>query len=80
MRYLYHSTHAVTQGLGFLGPVRQSVRLRSPLNDSVCYSSEASAYEQSRAFALLNRPQGRVQDRSGYVGLGSTTILNDMLA
>jgi hypothetical protein len=33
------------------------VHVRSPLNDSVRYCSEASACEQSRAFALLNRPQ-----------------------
>jgi hypothetical protein len=44
-----------------LRPVQQSehsplVRVCSPLNGSVRYSLEASACEQSRAFALLNRP------------------------
>jgi hypothetical protein len=33
------------------------VCVRSPLNSSVRYSLEANACEQSRAFALLNRPQ-----------------------
>jgi hypothetical protein len=33
------------------------VRVRSPLIGSVRYSLEASACEQSQAFALLNRPR-----------------------
>jgi hypothetical protein len=33
------------------------IRVRSPLNGSARYSSEASACKQSRAFALLNRHQ-----------------------
>jgi hypothetical protein len=44
------------------------VRMRSPLNGSVYYSSEASACEQSWAFALLNRPLVTVNKRDLRTG------------